>query len=112
MTSRSSNEFNDQDIARVFEAHDVDVPADLDDLVLRAARQNGPAKNPSNNPINNQQAYRRNNWYMHGFAIAATVMLSIAIAPLLLQSPDTTPKTTLGDSDLALSTAATLNRQC
>lgn len=87
MNSKSNNEFNDQDIARVFETHDVEVPEALDQAILRAAKQSGAASKEAETTT----AYRRKTWPMHGFAIAATVMLSIAIAPLLIQSPDATP---------------------
>lgn len=96
MTSRSSNGMNDDDITRVFDAHDVDVPKALDDKILKAARQSGA----SSSSTAGTHAYRRNNWFVHGFAIAATVMLTIAIAPMLLQSPDTNHVSTAADADV------------
>jgi len=95
MNSKSNNEFNDQDIARVFEAHEVEVPAALDQAILRAAKQSGAASKETESTT----VYRRKTWPMHGFAIAATVMLSIAIVPLLIQSPDSNPSAIQVDTE-------------
>ncbi len=98
MKSRASNDMNDEDIARVFDAHDVDVPAALDDRILKAARQSGTASADTNET----SRYPRKNWLVPTFAIAATVMLTVAIAPLLIQSPDAGHLSTSGESDVAV----------
>ena len=97
MNTRDSNDMNDEDIARVFEAHDVDVPAALDDKILKAARHSDAI--PTDTEVTPRNP--RKNWLVPGFAIAATVMLSVAIAPLLFQSPDAERIAKPGDSDIA-----------
>ena len=97
MNTRDSNDMNDEDIARVFDAHDVDVPAALDDKILKAARHSDVI--PTDTEVTPTDP--RKNWLIPGFAIAATVMLSVAIAPLLFQSPDAERIAKPGDSDIA-----------
>ena len=97
MNSRASNDMNDEDIARVFDAHSVDVPAALDDKILKAARHSGAI--PTNTEVT--PSYPRKNWLVPGFAIAATVMLTVAIAPLLFQSPDAERLSNPDDSNIA-----------
>ena len=96
MNTRDSNDMNDEDIARVFEAHDVDVPVALDDKILKSARHSDAI--PTNTEVTPRNP--RKNWLVPGFAIAATVMLSVAIAPLLFQSPDAERIAKPGDSDI------------
>ena len=96
MNTRDSNDMNDEDIARVFDAHDVDVPAALDDKILKAARHSDAI--PTDTEVTPRNP--RKNWLVPGFAIAATVMLSVAIAPLLFQSPDAERIAKPGDSDI------------
>jgi|GEM_PF-3613653 len=107
MNSRASNDMNDEDIARVFDAHSVDVPAALDDKILKAARHSGAI--PTATEVT--PAYPRKNWLVSGFAIAATVMLTVAIAPLLVQSPDAGRLAKPGDSDIAAMAPSTVDAE-
>ena len=98
-SNRPGKEPDDQDIAALFDAQDVSVPEELDDIILAAANEIGTeqrntddshleidsdTRSKSSSVIKplNKTAHR---W----FAIAASLVIGISVVPLLLRSPET-----------------------
>ncbi len=71
---------NDKDIAELFKQQQVRIPEGLDDTILKASREA-----LKDNDASQQRLIPQAPW----MAVAATVVLAVLVAPLMLTSPDT-----------------------
>lgn len=105
---------DDRDIESLFKAQDIVPPAELDESILAAARQSvsvdGQPLESGQPPVSKRQAValkptrfatiqQRNRW----LSVAATVVVAVALAPLLLNSPESEISHTVVESARTLS---------
>ncbi|MFK7855340.1 MAG: hypothetical protein AB8B79_14550 [Granulosicoccus sp.] len=88
--NRPSKEPNDQDIAALFEAQAIEPPESLDNAVLAAAKESvaessGQMRVPKAKPLDKTTHVKTTHRW---FALAATVVVGVSVAPLLLKSPE------------------------
>jgi hypothetical protein len=84
---RPGKEPDDRDIAALFDAQPVSVPDELDNAILSAATQAITESSPipdESKPTIKPLSKTSNRW----FALAATVVVGISVAPMLLKSPE------------------------
>lgn len=84
---------NDDDLAQVFNAQNVHIPEGIEATIFEQARLKAAQAHTA--PTHTAQAHTaddafpltRTSWLTHAFAIAATVVLTIIIAPALMREP-------------------------
>ena len=84
--NRPDKEPNDHDIAALFDEQTVSVPDELDATILASAKQavSETLPAPESKPAIKLLSKTTNRW----FALAATVVVGISVAPVLLKSPE------------------------
>lgn len=101
--NRPTKEPDDQDIAALFEAQSTEPPESLDKVVLAAAKDSvaEPSKQVSA-PTAQPLGQSKHRW----FALAATIVVGVSVAPLLLKSPESSLDAPLiSSSEKSLETA-------
>ena len=106
---KPSSPLNDEDMHALFSNEDVDVPAELDNSVLTAARDAMNSDQSKLATANNELDAAPLSWrpsWTKGLATAAVVVLGIVIVPRMISSPQTSPQSSLELSEAEMSISA------